>query len=97
MIGRSICTPMLGLSRIELSFLENLRSNWVVVIGPELHSLACPGLGSGSGYVHQLCLCHPVIIMVILILLVWRIGFGVTLLELVGVMPVVQGCCPVRC
>jgi hypothetical protein len=23
-------------------------------------------------------LCHPIIIMVILILLVWRIGFGVT-------------------
>jgi hypothetical protein len=47
----------------------------------------------GSGYVHQLCLCHPVIIMVILIPLVWRIGFGVTGLKLVSVMPVVQGCC----
>jgi hypothetical protein len=35
--------------------------------------------------------------MVILILLAWRIGFGVTGLELVDVMPVVQGCCPVRC
>jgi hypothetical protein len=62
-----------------------------------LPSLACPGLGLGSGYVHQLCLCHPVIIMVILILLVWRIGFGVTGLELVSVMSVVQGCCVVRC
>jgi hypothetical protein len=28
--------------------------------------------------------------MVILILLVWRIGFGVTGLELVGVMPAVK-------
>jgi hypothetical protein len=74
------------LIRIELSFLENLRSNWVVIIGLELLSLACPGLGSGSGYVHQLCLCHLVIIMVILILLVWRIGYGVTGLELVSVM-----------
>jgi hypothetical protein len=37
------------------------------------------------------------IIMVILILLVWRIGFGVMGLELVGVMPTVQGCCLVRC
>jgi hypothetical protein len=52
--------------------------------------LACPGLGLGSGFVHQLCLCHPVILMVILILLVWRIGFGVTGLELVGVMLAVQ-------
>jgi hypothetical protein len=66
-----------------------------VIIGLELLSPACPGLGLGSGYVHQLCLCHPVVMMVILILLVWRIGFGVKGLELVGVMPVVQGCCPV--
>jgi hypothetical protein len=29
--------------------------------------------------------------MVMLILLVWRIGFGVTGMELVGVMPTVQG------
>jgi hypothetical protein len=35
--------------------------------------------------------------MVILILLVWRIGFGVRGLELVGVMLAVQGCCPVHC
>jgi hypothetical protein len=75
--------------------LESPRSNWVVVIGLELLSLACPGPGLGSEYVHQLCLFHPVILMVILILLVWRIGFGVTGLELVAVMPVVQGC--VRC
>jgi hypothetical protein len=32
-----------------------------------------------------------VVVMVMLILLVWRIGFGVTGLELVGVMPTVQG------
>jgi hypothetical protein len=35
--------------------------------------------------------------MVILILLVWRIGFGVMGLKLVGVMLAVQGYCPVRC
>jgi hypothetical protein len=52
--------------------LENPRSNWVVVIALELLSLACPGLGMGSCYVHQLCLCHLVIMMVILILLVWK-------------------------
>jgi hypothetical protein len=60
-----------------------------------LLSLACPSLGLGSGYVHQLCLCYPIIMMVILNLLVWRIGFGVTGLELAGMMPTVQGCCPV--
>jgi hypothetical protein len=37
----------------------------------------------------------PVAIMVILILLVWRIGFGVTGMELVGALPTVQGF--VRC
>jgi hypothetical protein len=77
--------------------LENPRSNWAVVIGLELLSLACPSLGLGSCYVHQLCLCHSVIMMVILILLVWRIGFGVMGLEQVGVMPAIQGCCPLRC
>jgi hypothetical protein len=35
--------------------------------------------------------------MVTLILLVWTTGFGVTGLELAGVMPTVQGCCPVQC
>jgi hypothetical protein len=46
-------------------------------------------------------LCYIVIfvtliaVMVMLILLVWRIGFGVTGTELVGVMPTVQGF--VRC
>jgi hypothetical protein len=36
-----------------------------------------------------------VVIMVMLILLVWRIGFGVTGMELIGAMPMVQGF--VRC
>jgi hypothetical protein len=40
--------------------------------------------------------CVPsVVIMVILILLVWRIGFGVTGMELVSAMPMVEGF--VRC
>jgi hypothetical protein len=60
-----------------------------------LVSLACPDLGLGSGYVHQLRLCHPLIIMVILILIVWRIGFRVMELEQVDVMLLVQGF--VRC
>jgi hypothetical protein len=52
--------------------MENPRSNWVVIIDLELLSLACPGLGLGSCYVHQLCLCHLIIMIVILILLVWK-------------------------
>jgi hypothetical protein len=41
--------------------LENPRSNCVVNIGLELLSLACPGLGLGSEYVHHfilVSLCH---------------------------------------
>jgi hypothetical protein len=49
---------MLGLTRIDIPFLEDLRSNWVVIRGLELLSLACPGLGLGSCYVSS-CLCHP--------------------------------------
>jgi hypothetical protein len=30
-----------------------------------LLSLACTGLGLGNGYVHQLFLCHPIIVMII--------------------------------
>jgi hypothetical protein len=97
MIGISVCAPMLGLTIIEFSFLEYPISIWVVVIGLELLSLACSGLGLGSGYVHQLCLCHPAIVMVIFILLLWIIGFGVTGLKLVGVMSAVQDCYLVRC
>jgi hypothetical protein len=39
---RKVCSAHLlyGLTRIDLSFLENLRSIWVVVIGLELLSLA---------------------------------------------------------
>jgi hypothetical protein len=60
------CAPMLGLTRIELSSLENHRSIRVVIIGLQLLSLACPGLGLGSCYVHHLWLCHSIIVMVIL-------------------------------
>jgi hypothetical protein len=77
--------------------MENPKSNWVVVIGLGLLSLECPSLGLDSGFVHQLCLCHTIILMVILILLVWRIGFRVMGLKLVGVRPTVQGYCLVGC
>jgi hypothetical protein len=50
---------MLGLTSIDLSSLGNLRSNWVVVIGLELLSLACPGLDLDSCYVTSYYLCHP--------------------------------------
>jgi hypothetical protein len=40
---------------------------------------------------HHHAYVTPIAIMVIFILLVWRIGFGVTGMELVGAMPTVQG------
>jgi hypothetical protein len=79
------------LTRIDSSFLKNLRSNWVVVIGLELLNTACPGLGLGSDIVMSFMLLSPCYCYGYLILLVWRIRFGVTGMELVGVMPTVQG------
>jgi hypothetical protein len=84
---------MLGLTSIDLPFFGNLRSNWVVVIGLELLRLACAGLDLGSVMLHYFVTL--VVVMVMLILLMWRIGFGVTGMEFVGVMPTVQGF--VRC
>jgi hypothetical protein len=81
---------MFGLTSIDLPFLGNLRCNWVVVIGLELLSLACPGLDLGSVMLRHITFVTLVTVMVMLILLVWRIGFGVTGIEFVGVMPTVQ-------
>jgi hypothetical protein len=81
---------MLGSTSIDLPFLENLRSNWVVVIGLELLSLACPDLDLGSVMLPHITYVTLVTVMVMLILLVWRIGFGLTEMEFVGVMPMVQ-------
>jgi hypothetical protein len=86
---------MLRLTSIELPFLGNLRSNWVVVIVLELLSLACPGLDLGSVMLYYIIFVTLVTVMVMLILLVYRIGFGVTGMEFIGVMPMVQGF--VRC
>jgi hypothetical protein len=44
---------------------------------------------------HHIAHVTLVTVMAVLILLVWRIGFGVTGMEFVGVMPTVQGF--VRC
>jgi hypothetical protein len=82
---------MLGLTSIDLPLHGNLRSNWVVIIGLELLSLACPGLDLGSCMLHHITYVTLVTVMVMLILLVWRIGFGVTGMEFIGVMPMVQG------
>jgi hypothetical protein len=48
-----------------------------------------PGMDLGSVVLHYFVTL--VAVMVMLILLVWRIGFGVTGMEPVGVMPMVQG------
>jgi hypothetical protein len=82
---------MLGLTSIDLPFLGKLRSKWVVVIGLELLSHACPGLDLGSCMLHHVTCVTLVNVMVMLILLVWKIGFRVTGMELVGVMPMDQG------
>jgi hypothetical protein len=82
---------MLGLTSIELPFHRDLRSNWVVVIGLELLSLECLGRDLGSVMLHHTTYVTLVTVMVMLILLVWRIGFGVTGMEFIGVMPTVQG------
>jgi hypothetical protein len=86
---------MLELTSIDLPFLENLRSIWVVIIFLELLSLICPGLDLCSVMLPHITYVTLVTIMVMLILLLWRIGFGVTRMEFVGVMPTVQGF--VRC
>jgi hypothetical protein len=65
---------MLGLTSIELPFLGNLRNNWVVVIGLELLSLTCPGLDLGRVMLPHIT--YITLVMVMMILLVWRIGFG---------------------
>jgi hypothetical protein len=75
---------MLGLTSIDLPLLRNLRSIWVVIIGLELLSLACPGLDLGSVMLHYLC--HPC----------YCYGsVDPTGMKLVGVIPTVQGF--VRC
>jgi hypothetical protein len=67
---------MLGMTSIDLPFHGNLRSIWVIVIDLELLSLACPCRDLGSVMLHYFVTL--VAVMVLLILLVWRIGFGVT-------------------
>jgi hypothetical protein len=73
---RKVCSVHLcqGLIRIDLSFFENHITIWVVIIGLELLSLACPGLG--SDIVAKFILVSPYHCYGYLILLVWRIGFG---------------------
>jgi hypothetical protein len=84
---------MLGLNSIELSFLGNLRSNWVVIIGLELLSLACPGLDLGSVmlyYICHPCYCYGHVDPISVENRIWVTG-----MEFIGVMPMVQGF--VRC
>jgi hypothetical protein len=74
---------------LTYNFLEDLSGNWVVVIGLDLLSLTCSSLVWVVTMFQHPAYVTPVAIMVVLILLVWRIGFGVTEMELVGVMPTV--------
>jgi hypothetical protein len=83
--------PMLGLTSIDLPFLENLRSNWVVVIGFVLLSHACPGLDLGSRYVTSYYLCHPCYCYGYFDPISVENRIWVTGMEFVGVMLTVQG------
>jgi hypothetical protein len=56
------------LTRIDLSFLENLRSIWVVVIGLEFLSLTCPGLGLGSDYVTSFYTCVTLSLSIVVVI-----------------------------
>jgi hypothetical protein len=76
-------------------FLEDLISNWVVVIGLDLLSLACPGLGLGSCYVTSSRLCSPCRYYGYFDPISVENRIGVTGMEFVGAMPTVQGF--VRC
>jgi hypothetical protein len=62
----------------------------------EFLSLACSGLGSGSDYV-TLFYTYVTLSLWLLILLVWRIGFGVIGLELVWCDANSSRLCPVQC
>jgi hypothetical protein len=84
---------MLGLTSTDLPFLGNLRSIWVVIIGLELLSLACPGLDLGSVMLHYLC--HPCYYCGYVDPISVENRIWVTGMEFVGVMPTVQGF--VRC
>jgi hypothetical protein len=70
-------------------FLDVLSGNWVVIIGLDLLSLTCSSLVWVVAMFQHHAYVTLVAIMVVLILLVWSIGFGVTGMELVGVMPTV--------
>jgi hypothetical protein len=71
------------LTRIDLPFPDDLSGNWVVVIGLDLLSLSCSGLVWVVSMFQHHAYVTPVAIMVILILLVWRIGFEVKGMKLV--------------
>jgi hypothetical protein len=64
-----------AITRIEISFPENFRSIWVVVIVLEFLSVACPSLGLCIFYVTSFLLMSPCQCYCYLFLLVWRIGF----------------------
>jgi hypothetical protein len=86
---------MLGLTSIVLSFLENLRSIWVVVKGLELLSLACPGLDLGSVMLHYLChpcYCYGYVDPICEENMIWGDGNGTGWCDANG-----SRLCPVRC
>jgi hypothetical protein len=86
---------MLGLTSIDLSLLGNLRSNWVVVIGLDLLSLACPTLDLGSVMLHYIfhpCYCYGYVDPISVENMIWGDGNGICWCDADG-----SRLCSVRC
>jgi hypothetical protein len=86
---------MFGLTSIDLSSIENLRSVGVVVIGLELLSLACPGLDLCRVitllFCHPCC-CHGYVDPISMLNRIWGDGNGICWCDANG-----SRLCPVRC
>jgi hypothetical protein len=86
---------MLGLTSIDLPFLGNLRSNWVVIIGLDLLSLACPGRDLGRvmlHYIHHPCYSYGYVDPISVENRIWGDGNGICWCDANG-----SRLCPVRC
>jgi hypothetical protein len=86
---------MLGLTSIHLPFHGNLRSNWVVVIGLDLLSLACPGRDLGRvmlHYIHQPYYCYGYVDPISVENRIWGHWDGICWCDANG-----SSLCPVRC
>jgi hypothetical protein len=86
---------MLGLTSVDLPFLGNLKSIWVVIIGLELLSLTCPGPDLASVMLHYfvtLCYCYGYADPISVENRIWGDGNGICWCDTKG-----SRLCAVRC